>query len=211
MSTPTMPLQEITEKARKISQESDISSVFLTRVFKAAIAYVESTMETKPLINAVTASSDYEVLLKILESPEALALLKKNDPLVQAKLRGLEIKQKLIEAEGGCISSIKVAEILGISRQAVDKRRKQGQLLAIAEGKHRYLYPIWQFSNEGTVLFGLESVLQELKDYDSWTQLSFLLDPNSSFGEKTPLNALREGKIEEVIQVTRCFGEHSAI
>ena len=178
------------------SQQQPLKAVFLTRALKALVKLSQASN----LVEATAASSDYEVLLQVLSSPEALALLRQNDPLATAKLRGLQLKQQLIEAEGGCLSSTQAGQILGISRQAVDKRRRQGQLIGIAQGKGSYLYPAWQFTESGSTLGRLEAVLTQLQSFDPWMQLAFMLNPNQRLGQQTPLEILRQGEIELVVE-----------
>ena len=161
------------------------------------------------MVNASAAPSDYEVLLKVLESPESLELLQRDDPLVMARLRGLKTKQELLEANHRCIKVEEVAKILNISPQAVDKRRRANKLIGISRGKHSYVYPIWQFK-EQSVIHGLEIVLKQLQDYDPWMQIAFMLESNLRLEQKTPLEKLNAGQIENVLLAARVFGEHGS-
>ena len=54
----------------------------------------------------------------------------------------------MLEQAGGTFSSEEVAKAIGISRQAVDKRRLSNQLLALTQGKRGYGYPRFQFEDE---------------------------------------------------------------
>lgn len=204
--TPTS-LLDATKDILQLGQQKEINAVFLTRAIRAIIHLAASDL----IVESASASNDYELLLSALSLPESLELLEKNDPLADAKLRGLRIKLELLEANGGCISAVLVAEILGISRQAVDKRRRNGQLIAIAKGKGKYLYPRWQFDEaKNATITGLESVLGNLKDFDPWMQLSFMLNPHKGLDNKTPLEMLLTGNVEAVIDLATSFGEHGA-
>lgn len=183
------------------SQRREANAIFFAR----ALNVLEKIADSQSVVDVASASSDYEVLLRALQSPESLELLIKSDPLAVAKLRGLEIKKQLIEAQGGCISSSEVGKILGISRQAVDKRRRLGKLIAIAMGKGNYIYPVWQFSETGKTIEGLEEVLIALQELDSWMQIAWMLDPNVRLQEQTPLEQLRKGNINRVIESAIAF------
>lgn len=74
-------------------------------------------------------------------APDALGALQKPDPLAAAWLRGLLARAQLLESEGGPLTVDQVARLLGISRQAVEKRRCGGKLLGLDTGKRGYLYP----------------------------------------------------------------------
>jgi hypothetical protein len=80
----------------------------------------------------------------------------------------------------------------GISRQAVDKRRRAGQLLAVHVGAD-WRYPAAQADRDGCVPDGLASVIQAMRDAGPWATLDFLLAPDSVLGGLTPLDALKHG------------------
>jgi hypothetical protein len=206
VNLPTVSnLEKATEQVLKLGKQKEINTVFLTRALNAITHLVEHSS----LVNASAAPSDYEVLLRILELPESLELLQRDDPLAMARLRGLKTKQELLEANHGCIKVEEVAKILNISRQAVDKRRRANKLIGISRGKHSYVYPIWQFK-EQSVIQGLESILKHLQDYDPWMQIAFMLEPNLRLEQKTPLEELNAGQLENVLLAARVFGEHGS-
>ena len=127
-----------------------------------------------------------------------------------AKFRGLKRKQQMLEATGGALTSEKAAEILGISRQAVDKRRAANQLLALTQGRRGYSYPSFQFE-DGKTITGLEEVLGELKELDPWMQMVFFTSSNERLGDKTPLEELEEGLVSEVKAAAAGYGEQGAV
>lgn len=153
----------------------------------------------------VAESSNLAPLLEALESPGVLSELRQQDPLAAARLRGLRAKQRLLESEGGTVSGQEFANLINISRQAVDKRRKNGQLIGLQLGKKGYAYPVWQAD-----LPGLPKVLEALSDYEPLTQFVFMLNRNSWLGGDTPLEALRRGFVVEVVTAASMYGEQSA-
>jgi len=170
---------------------------------------VLKTADTRQLAEVLEAPSDSEVMLRILRMPEALTTIQADDPLAAARVRGIEARKRLVEAEGGSFSSAQIADILHLSRQAVDKRRKANQLIGLDVGRHGYIYPGWQFTKGGT-LKGLEEVLADLKDHDPWMQVQFMLQPNSRLNDRTPLEVLRQRDIASVRAAARALGEHGA-
>jgi hypothetical protein len=131
------------------------------------------------------------------------------DPLVQAMARGAAVKQELLRAAGGALSSSQAADALGITRQAVDKRRRRRGLLAVPSGSGEYLYPACQFGHDG-VMPGLEETLRAFQVRSPWTQLSVLLAPAPGLGSKTVLQVLQAGDIETALAVAASFGEQAA-
>ena len=139
------------------------------------------------------------------KSSALLRKLNRIDPLAEAKNRGLKVKQQLLEAEGGCAKSKKIFETLGISPQVIDQRRQQGKLMGFSNEKGKYIYPLWQFTDKGETINGLEEVLEKLQDFDPWMQIAFFLNPNVRLNDKTPIEMLRVGEIEPVINSAIAF------
>lgn len=154
--------------------------------------------------------SGTQMLIKLLEETEAERVMPADeDPLEGARLRGLAARERLIKAEGGSLSVSQVEKMLGISRQAIHKRCSKGKLIALSTSKRGYLFPKWQFTEEG-ILPGLEEVIAELDEDDPWMQASFMLNPNIWLDGVSPLEMLRQGKIKEVIMAARASGEQGA-
>jgi len=138
-----------------------IRQIFFQRSLRA-IEELQS-LDEKKLAEAVQAPTDCSVLLSALNTEEALAGIRAHDPLAGARLRGLDAKRRLLEAEGGALSTAQIASALQITRQAVDKRRKERKLVGVELGKKGFRYPAWQIG-----LPHLEEVLGALGDRDSW-------------------------------------------
>jgi hypothetical protein len=94
--------------------------------------------------------------------------------------------------------------LLKISRQAVDKRRRENKLLGLELGKKGYHYPSWQFD-----LRGLEQILAALGGRDQWEKLSFFLNPSAILGDRTPLTVLRGEKdhLPDIVNAAVSYGE----
>lgn len=101
--------------------------------------------------------------------------------------------------------------MLGVTQQAVDKRRRAGKLLAVPVGRG-YRYPAWQFDERGRggVLPGLEEVLESFGVEEPWMRASFFLRRNGRLDDRRPLDVLREGEMEAVKRAARAYGEHGA-
>ena len=161
------------------------------------------------LTDAAGASDNWHVMLRAMGSPELLDQMQRSDPLARAFLNGLDAKRRLIEQNGGVFKTEQVGEYLGISPQAVNKRRASCQLLGLTFRRRGYVFPAWQFTERGTMP-GLEDVLLALAEHDEWMQNVFFISPNTWLGGRRPLDLLREGKIQEVIDTAKEFGQHGA-
>lgn len=119
------------------------------------------------------------------------------------------MKRELLTGAGGGLTSSQVASALGITRQAVDKRRIRRALLAVPAGSGEYLYPACQFTQEGAIA-GLDEVLRAFQMRSPWTQLSAMMAPAPALGGKTILEALKAGETERAIAMAASFGEQAA-
>lgn len=189
--------------------QDPLRKVFLERAFDAVIK-ITQTLPASELEETAAAGSNFLVLLKALQNPEILCELERFEPLASPFLKGLEAQRELIKQSGGLLSSEEAGKVLGISRQAVDKRRQANKLVAIAQGQHGFGYPACQFDARGT-LHGIEEMLAALHVSDGWAQLAWLLSPNTSLDGQSPVQQLRGGRADEVVEAAAAFGEHGAL
>ena len=171
---------------------------------------VSSVASPEILKTALSSPTDVGGVASLLSDLAPLGLeLSSVDPFVEAMAHGAAVKRKLLESSGGGLTSSQVAAALGITRQAVDKRRSRRALLAVASGSGEYLYPACQFTAKG-VIPGFEEVLRSFRIQNHWTQLSVLLAPAPALRGKTILAALKAGEIKKAIGIVESFGEQAA-
>lgn len=182
---------------------------FCARILRA-VRDLETDLTSASIEEATAAPTDRLVMLDALSSAPWVSELAAQDPIVASKLRGFQLRQEMIEKAEGVISSGKVAELLDLSRQAVDKRRAANQLLALTQGRRGYSYPSFQFE-DGKTLDGLEEVLKTLRAVDPWMQLRFFTSPHERLGNKTPIEALRSGGVNDVVRAASGYGEQGAM
>ncbi len=183
---------------------------FSARVRSFFDTNVVSQLHEAALKDALKAPTDFGTILHALESPEVAASVRDQDPLAMARLRGIEAKRRILSDEGGMLSAERAGEILTMSRQAVEKRRKAGRLIGVSLGRRGFGYPAWQFSERGT-LPHLEAFLDALKQHDAWTKLVFFTSENAATDGRKPLDVLRSGDVEKVLAAARIYGEQGAL
>ncbi len=106
----------------------------------------------------------------------------------------------------GALTSSQVAQLLKTSRQTPHDRVKARTLLGISDnGALRF--PPWQFDPEGPdgVIEGLPDVLKILQVSDL-AKLSWLVRSNPFLEGLTPLQALKQGQKERVVQEAMGIG-----
>ena len=144
------------------------------------------------------------------EPSEGLAILRDIDPLEPARVRGLQAQDWLLHEEGGTRSAEQMAVALGITRQAVNKRRSRNALIGLSLGRRGYAYPTWQIGDSGT-LDGLAAVLTALGDENAWSRVAFFLTTNVWLDGETPLAVLRRGEIPRVVAAAERLGDQVAV
>jgi len=191
------------------SARQALAQAFLKRSVKM-LERVSSSASSEALKSALSSPTDVGGVASLLSDLAPLGVdLSAVDPFMEAMARGAAIKQELLTSGGGGLTSSQVSSVLGITRQAVDKRRGRRALLAVPNGSGEYVYPACQFTSDG-VITGLEEVLRAFQIRSPWTQLSVLLASAPALGGKTILEALKSGVIERAIAIAASFGEQAA-
>jgi hypothetical protein len=182
--------------------------VFFSRAFNA-LSSITNELSSQSVAELTASPTDFELLVNAVSATSTAAASTDGDPLLRAKLRGIEHRKRILEKLGGTLSAEQVSELIGISRQAVDRRRSQNQLIGLTQGKRGYAYPAFQFE-EGKTLDGLKEVLDALSGHDPWMQSIFFANANDRLTGRTPLDALRQGKTEAVVRAAEAYGEQGA-
>jgi hypothetical protein len=190
-----------------VEEKTPLMRVLMMRSINAVMRF--DKLSQSSVVNATTAETDLGVLMRALASGELLDDLRSFEPLAPAFLRGIQARNQLLNENGGTLTAEQVAGVLGISRQAVEKRRSAGNLLALTTGRHGYRYPTWQFTKSG-VIPGFDNVLAVLDRYDPWMQAAFFLGNNPRLNNQRPLDVLQSGELSAVLKAADAYGEHGA-
>ena len=131
-------------------------------------------------------------------------------PKARALLRGIEMSRQLLKETGGAFSGEQVQGLLGVTRQAIDKKVKDLSLLAVpGPSNHRY-FPAVQFSESGTPLPGLKDVRAKLPMQNPFAILDFLVSPNDLLDGAKPIDLLRGGQKDLVVRAAELQLEQGA-
>lgn len=142
------------------------------------------------------------VLPKDAYQPDARAL---------ALLQGVKIAQQDLREAGGAYTLEQVRVLLqGISRQAIDKRVQDGSLLAVPGPANRRAYPTIQFHNDGSIVAGLKAVRHALASNNPWLLLNFLSRPDERLNGAKPIDLLRRGETDRVLEAAQRAGLQGA-
>jgi hypothetical protein len=185
------------------AEPDSVQAAFLRRAL-SALERIASSVPAKTLTDALAAPTDVGSLAQLLSRSEVVGTAVTDlDPLAPALARNVEHRQTLLTLAGGALSADEAGRILGITRQAVDKRRRTGALLAVREGSD-WRYPACQFA-DGEVVAGIPDVVRGFGPASPWVALDFLLAPDTVLAGRTPLEALKAGDRDEVLRLVREF------
>lgn len=130
------------------------------------------------------------------------------DARARAILRGKDMAKADLEAAGGTYRVEEVRKLLNsISRQAVHKKVQEGHLLTVPGPGDDLRYPTAQFMGDGTVVPGLKAVQEALPTKNRWAILNYFVQPDSLLNGRKPLDLLKEGQVDLVVESARRYGE----
>jgi hypothetical protein len=126
----------------------------------------------------------------------------------RAILRGVEFSHADLVDAGGAYNLEQARQVLrGISRQAIDKKVKEGSILAVPGPSNRRAYPTFQFNADGSVVAGLKEVQEVLPTQNPWAVLNFLTNPQDALAGARPIDELRAGALPKVLAAAKGLGE----
>lgn len=162
---------------------------------RRAIDGLVDRMPATAMLEAVAAPTDFETLIVMIQEGAVLPPPVPENPLAGAMARAVVHKQELLAQIGRMLPVSEVQSLLGISRQAVDKRRKRGSLLGVRLG-HGWFYPELQFdmANEARVYPAISKVLKIHEGDSAWVVFDALLANDPAFGGRTMLDVVRAGE-----------------
>lgn len=98
---------------------------------------------------------------------------------------------------GPFYSTAGIARVLGgISRQAVEERRRRRTIVALRTADGAWVYPAFQLDERNRVVPGLAEVLDRFRPQtpdDDWMVASFIAAPQPGLGDRSIAEHLREG------------------
>jgi hypothetical protein len=132
-------------------------------------------------------------------------------PRAKAVLKGIEIAREDLQKSGGSYTLEEVRQVLhGVSRQSVEKRVREGSLLAVQGPSNRRYYPVLQFKDDGSVVEGLSELQNALPTKNGYAILNFLVNADPRINNRKPIDLLKEGEIAIVVEAAQRVGEQGA-
>lgn len=166
---------------------------------KAAAANTALAPEVDPYVARVSARVSAELARRVDamrsqgHSPDALG---SPDDLAARMLAAVPQPSPWSEL-GPYYSTAGIARVLGgISRQAVEERRRRRTILALRTADGVWVYPAFQLDDRNRVVTGLAEVLARFQPQttdDEWMVASFLAAPQPGLDGRSVVDHLRAG------------------
>ncbi|MDR8731615.1 hypothetical protein [Burkholderia pseudomultivorans] len=187
------------DKARALLRLSDAQ---LGHLFKVGIAQVIDLAATVTFGIAAAATRDRTEPGRA--KPASGSTARKAAALSEVERLVLPERQALV-ASGGLLPAAEIWTALGITRQALNKAVASGRIFTVDVGAAQF-YPAFYLAGD-IDRKTLGRVTQQLGDLPGWSKWQFFTTPKASLGKLTPLKALAQGKVEQVMRAAAAFAE----
>ena len=171
------------------------------------VSHALERMSEEELLKAVAAQSPPETFAEIvLATPEP-----REHDWSELLLRGAAVKEELMEAVGGLLTSFQAAALLKISVQGVKQRVQRRTVLAVPLPGGQWGFPALQFGPDGRVRAGVPAVAAAGAGLDAWVLLSIVADEVEDERGGILLERLDDDAVrEDVLARLASYGEHAA-
>ncbi len=147
-----------------------------------------SEVESDPLVEVDAAISDREAAASTM----------------WARMRARKNRARVLQE---CVSAAEAGALANRSRQAVERQRRVGSLLALRVGRE-WRYPVWQFDIDGPagLVPGLKAVLRNLR-LSAFGASLWLTTPKEQLGDERPIELLRQRQGNRVLRLAKDHGQ----
>lgn len=124
-----------------------------------------------------------------------------------AQLNEMELEERaLLEKSGQLLDSQALAALMGVTRQAINKAVAELRMFALDGTAGKKLYPAF-FADTNINRRAIQQVSKALDRLAGSSKWQFFTNPRLSLGRKTPIEALRKGKFDQVMAAAHAFRE----
>lgn len=111
-----------------------------------------------------------------------------------------------LEQSGQLLDSQALAAMMGVTRQAINKAETELRMFSLDGIAGKKLYPAF-FADTKIDRRAIQKVSKALEQLAGSSKWQFFTNPRVSLGKKTPVEALRRGKFEQVLAAAIAFRE----
>ncbi len=176
-----------------ITLVSELDSQRLVKLMGYVKAGTSGSLEIKMLMAAIR---------KLEKAASTVRTPSENPVLKAAREQAQNFKQSLVE-QGEVVTSAEMCQALNVSRQAIYKAVASNRLFYLEQGGD-YYYPVF-FADPTLDRKTLEKVSKTLGNLSGSEKWQFFTRPKGSLSGKTPLEALKAGLVDDVLNAAAGF------
>ena len=128
-----------------------------------------------------------------------------DEALIEARQRGAKRAADILRAPD-MLSADQFATAIGATRETVHQKRRRGEVLGLEGAKRGVRFPAWQIGADGGLLAGLPRLIEALGKHP-WAVHRFLLQHHPELDGASALEALRRGRVDDVLAAAQSVGE----
>lgn len=117
-------------------------------------------------------------------------------------------RRQALHEEGQLLGSAQICDLLGITRQALSKAVHDRRMFWVDGPAGAQWYPAF-YATSGANRKHVEQVCVALRELPGGAKWQFFTTPKHSLGGKTPVEALEQGSLDEVVRTAGAFSERS--
>jgi len=122
---------------------------------------------------------------------------------------GRRLVEELQAAEGGAWTGNQLHAFFDLTPSTLHRRRKEHRIIYWRDALHEFHYPMWQFTPAGALLPGIQEVLELFKSQDEWRVMRYFLDPRTQLSDQRPLDLLRQGNSQKILEHAKIHVEEN--
>jgi hypothetical protein len=112
---------------------------------------------------------------------------------------------RIEEWAGPVAGPVELERDYGISRSTLHNWQRRGAVIGLLKGERKHVFPIEQFV-DGRPVEGIADVLKVIdRPRSAWL---WMVQRSPLLGNKRPIDLLKQGRIEEVVEAARTVFEH---
>jgi len=186
----------------------DMSDEQLGRRLKSRISKFRRILSSASLLSEDASPRGGGTVIAELDKPLDMPSPGEDTASIQALSEQAQRNRRALIKKKALISSMQLWQALSLTRQAVSAATRSGRLFVVEVDGDVY-YPAF-FADGSVDRSTLEKVSKQLGRLPGWTKWDFFTSARGSLGGISALDALRKGKVDEVMRTAKAFAQEAS-
>ncbi|SHG80790.1 hypothetical protein [Pollutimonas bauzanensis] len=186
----------------------EMSDEQLGRRLKSRISKFRRLLSSSTLLSEDDSARGGGTVIAPLDKQLGTPLLGEDTVSIQALSEQAQRNRRALVRKKALISSAQLWQALSLTRQAVSAATRSGRLFTVDVEGDVY-YPAF-FADGSVDRATLEKVSRQLGRLPGWTKWDFFTSARGSLSGMSALDALRKGKVDDVMRSAKAFAEEAS-